>query len=392
MRFSFRGLFSVAFSFLFFLFLAVGVDAATYTVCASGCDHTDINMALTFAASGNDAVEVRGGGVSPYDPSTEMWPLAFLNASTTLTCSGGATIGQVSPTGNNLINLSTSSTVSGCNFSNVAFKTVESGGVPSPGIRIVGNTFSSSATGTIDFAYGAQDFVIANNTNINFLNLGATSTRGFIRGNTFYGRLNLVGDASMLSTSASSSQLHFLSNTFTSYVTGSVAASRLVVIDGFDQIFATNTLKYGATSPSSFDTSLLFNASGTNYIAGNFIDTPSEYWNCNGIRITNPRNELWTSFYTVRNNTVRVNGNCWNGFPIMARNTALGSTASSTLDFSYNLVFNAVSTTLSAYGITLIKSAADIPFTQTNSYNGAYRMGGVVKREITSVSAARLHL
>lgn len=371
--------------FLFGL-VSQSVNAANYTVCASGCDYTSVNAALTAAVSGNDVVEVQGAGGSPYTPASETWPITFASASTTLTCSGGATIGQTTATGNNLVFLSTSSTVSGCNLGNISFKTSASTDPP-PGIRIIGNTFSSSATGTIELIYGAQDFEIVNNTNINFMSLNATSTRGLIQGNTFYGRLITPDNASIMSTSVSSSRLRILSNTFTSYLTGTITASRTVIIDGFDQIFATNTIRYANTSPGTIDASLLFNASGTNYIAGNFIDTPSEVPNCNGIRITNASLNPWTSFYTVTHNTVRANGNCWNSFPILARNTVLGSTASSTLDFSYNLLFNSVTTTLSAYGITVLKTGSSIPFTQTNAYNGAYRMGGVVKMEITGVSA-----
>jgi hypothetical protein len=73
MRFSFRSLASFAVVALSVFFFSQEARAATYTVCASGCDYTDINMALTFAVSGNDIIEVQGSGGSPYNPATEFF-------------------------------------------------------------------------------------------------------------------------------------------------------------------------------------------------------------------------------------------------------------------------------------------------------------------------------
>ncbi len=378
--------------FIIFLFISFTaprfVQAATLTVCASGCDYTTVNAALSAAAEG-DVVDVQGGAASPYSPSTEVWPISFPNASTTLTCTGGATINQVSAAASNFIQLSTSSTVAACAFGNVTLRTVSLGVLPVSGVRVVNNTFSTTATSTVEFVYGARDFEISGNTNINFLGLRTTSTNGLIQNNTFYGRMGMIDSAAMFTSSATSSQLRVLSNTFTSYLSGTgLSASRAVVLGGFNQVFATNTIAYAVTSPSVIDTSLLVNASGTNYIAGNFISAPSEYASCNGISISQPSNNPWVSVNAVTRNTIVLSGNCSSGKGVYLSDPGYITTPSSTLDATYNLIVNSATTTNSRYGIEVGRSSVAVPFTQTNAYNGAYRMGGVVRYATTGGSAS----
>lgn len=368
------------------ILISTPVRAATLTVCASGCDYTTANAALAAATTG-DIVEVQGGAASPYSSSTEVWPITFPSVSSTLTCTGGASIGQTSAVSSNLIYLSTSSTVTGCTFGNVSLRSVSVGSNAVAGVRITNNTFSSTVTSTIELVYGARNFEISGNTNINFLSLSATSTNGLIQSNTFYGRMGNIDSVAMFVSSASSSQLRIFSNTFTSYLAVSgISATKAVSLGGYDQIFATNTITFAVTAPSGFDTGLLVSASGTNYIAGNFIDAPSEVGSCYGISIAQPSDNPWISVNNVTRNTIRLSGNCWNGRGVYLTDTGFSTAPSSTLNATYNIIFNAVTTTISQFGIEVRRSSVGIPFTQTNSYNGAYRMGGVVRYATTGGS------
>ena len=58
------------------------------------------------------------------------------------------------------------------------------------GLRIVDNTFSSSATGTVEFGTAVEDFEVRGNVNLNYLVLSSTSTNGLVQGNTFYAHLS----------------------------------------------------------------------------------------------------------------------------------------------------------------------------------------------------------
>lgn len=362
--------------------------AATRTVCADGCGYTTISSALTAAMGGGseDVIHVQSG----YDPATEVYSLGFPNASTTLMCDPGVSIGQTSPTGANAAYLSTSSTVIGCAFGNINLRSVSLGPDPVSGIRIINNTFSASVTGTIDFIYGGTNFEISGNTNISHLNLGATSTNGLVQNNTFYGWMSGRYSATMLLTHASSSNLRILNNTFTSYATVSNGSGWLLQISGYDQVFATNTVKYAADFVADVAGSVVFSASGTNYIAGNFIESPSEESTCSGLKIFAERNQPWTATYNIYRNTIINRGNCFAGSAIAYSDNWNSASIIPTINASYNLLFNAVSSTPSdKYGIHLSLQGSSV-MNQANQYNGAYGYAGVVATKTGGGSATNV--
>lgn len=374
------------------LIATTGVQAATKTICASGCDYTTISAAMGDTPTEGDIYQVQGGGGSPYSAAAESFAISFPSVSSTLTCTGGATIGQTSPTGNNIINLSTSSTIQGCTLGNVQIFTADLGENPPRGIRIVDNTFSTTVTSTISFAYGAQDFTVLNNTNINLFTISATTTNGTIQNNTFYGRMVSGQNTGIFALHASSSQLVISGNTFANRSATGGSATRLVTLDGWNITFATNTINYPVEFTSDSLTASLFSyASGTNYIGGNFIDTPSSTAACNGLKVTGSTTGPWNTTTTISHNTIRQRGNCYNGVPVAVASTGNRADIRIEITAAYNLLYNAASTTALRSGIEYSLSSSNY-FVQSNDWNGAYGFDMVVKRVIgvsaTDVSGA----
>ncbi len=361
------------------IFSASQAQAATKTICASGCDYTTINAAFVDSIVGGDVLQVVGSGGSPYAASSETWPVAFPNASTTLECTGGAVVSQTSALGQNRLYLATSSTVQNCTFGNVELAT-QSAPTPASGIRIIGNTFSTTATSTINFAEGATQFSVLNNTNINFLNARTTTTHGVIQDNTFYGRMAGQNVASMLALSASSSQLQIIGNTFSNRSSAQGISTRLIVLNGEYLTFATNTINYSVDfSGGDVDYSLLSYASGTNYIGGNFVDTPSSTTQCVGIGALVENNAAFQANYTFYRNTIRRRGACSAGVPLWVRSPYNRADIALTLNTNYNLIHNAGTSTSARPAIEYSVYAAN-SLTQSNDYNGAYGFSRVVQR------------
>lgn len=366
------------------LVTASSVHAATKSICAAGCDFATLGAAFTDVSdppADGDIYQVQGDAPSPYLTASESWPINFPNVSSTVTCTGGAVISQLTA-GDSRVYLSTSSTVQGCTLGNVQLATVTLvPGVPISGVRIVDNTFSTVASSSIQFLYGGQNFSILNNTNLNMLVLMGTSTQGVIQNNTFYGRMAGENQAVIFSTSVSSSQLLITGNTFSNRSENSGGSMRLVVLEGSDLTFATNTINY----PTEFvvdtiDSSLMTFASGTVYIGGNFIDTPRTNTNCAGIVVTIQNDAPWFANYTITRNTIRRRGDCASGLPISVGTQYNRSDIQLDVVASYNLLYNASTTSVNPairYDIHPMNV-----FTQTNEYNGAYGFASVVEQAI----------
>ena len=360
------------------LSVASQVQAATKTICAAGCGYTTIQDAFDDSPAEGDIYEVQGGGVSPYDPSSETWAVSFPNVSSTLLCTGGATISQTNPFGANRLTLTTSSTIQNCTFGNIELVTNSLGtGEPVGGIRLVNNTFSTSATSTISFVYGAKDFSILNNVNINSLFLSGTNTNGLIQNNTFYGRMAGRNQATMMAMSPTSSEIYIIGNTFSNRSTDGGGSHRMVVLEGSNIVFATNTVQYPIDFTSdTLDASVMSFASGANYVGGNFIDSPSSSARCSGLMITPSSDGPWSTSYTIRHNTVRLRGNCFSGRAIGLLTQFDRADIEVTVGAHYNLLYNAVTST-NSLGIEYRTSPSNT-FTEANSYNGAYRFEGSV--------------
>ncbi len=355
--------------FIFALLLAcTGVhaaEAATVSVCASGCDYATVSDAALFSGPG-DTIQVNGGGGSPYNPATETFNISLTFASTTLQCINGAVIGQANPTGSNALFLTTSSTVTGCTFSNVELRVGPSASVS--GIIIAGNTFSASATGTIRFAGEARHFSILNNTNVGGIEIAATSSYGLIEGNTVYGRSTLSsGNAAYFLSSVSSSQLTVRNNVFNSYVTTTSDTNvTAVVLKGEDITFVTNTIRMVNTPPSAFIGTLGVHASGTVNVSGNKLDSPIRgAGTCTIITVSPSSDVPWSQSLTMRNNTLR--GRCDDAGGMNVTDNGYTGPISITANISRNAIYGSSA----GAGLRFVRGIGSA-FSITNTDNGVY--------------------
>ncbi len=293
---------SVAFGI--FAIAPLSTEASTRTVCADGCHHATITAAKN-ASSAGDVISI---GVT-YDRSGETFPLQLGIENLSLSCSAGATIGQSSATGDNTIQLTTSSTVSGCTFSNVKLYT-QSNAYYS-GISITNNTVASNATGTISLSSQLGYVTISVNKNLDAINFLATSTNVTIQGNTFYGDHTEGASGILLTVGSTSTALTVSENYFESRITSLPGIQyQLVSLTGSGITFTTNTVRYIATPPTSIITSVTIGSTGgTHTIRGNKIESPlrtsgnTDY--CYGLSLYPESDMVATHIYHVGNNTFR---------------------------------------------------------------------------------------
>ena len=247
----------------------------TETVCASGCNYTSLYDAGNSAATGT-IIQVQ----STYSSATETFPIQLRNASTTIQCAAGVTVQQSTASSGdpmyNVIQLTNSSTVRDCTFSNInlyvgsnAYRT---------GILIDNNTFTPATTGTISLNSQMANVTIQNNTNLDSISFTATSTGVTISQNTFYGNNNPMKSGLMLNTVVTSTNMVVSENYFYSYFpstsTGSNLKLIMLVADGVT--FTTNTVRYMVTPPAALTyTAVIASEGGVHQIYGNKIESPA---------------------------------------------------------------------------------------------------------------------
>lgn len=391
MRTLLNAFFCLIFGVALFSLFSSTAQAATYHICSSGCDYTSINTAFGFASPG-DTFIVDGAGPTAYDPTTESFNIIFPDGGATIECTGGATIEQTTPDGNNFIYLKSNSIINNCNLSNIILGSYANSGTAPDGIQITNNTFNENATSTIAFSQGGTNFIIQNNQYIGEAWLQTTSTDGLIQNNLFKTNGHSFGGGIIFNTSASSSNISIIGNTFYND-TSSYGGTNFLSINGENITFATNTIRY-LTEPTSgmIAGSLSFSASGThNYIGGNFIDSPgSRGSSCGGVISVYPyqSNGDWHSTVTIAHNTIRVRGNCVNGIPIRYSDIGMGVLTVVGLNIHYNLIDNeTVSSTIDAPAIEIRGEPAN-SITLTHDYNGAYKFSSILKKAINGVGMA----
>lgn len=388
-----------------FIALAPKTEAAALTVCGSAitCTGTTISGVLTGAGTG-DTITVQGVGVNasnPYNPATEAWPVEFRAASNTLVCAGGATISRSTSNETGALRLSTSSTISDCTIANVSLSPVFEIGADgqSPhGIHILNNVFSIGTTSTIGTGnVGMTNFLISGNTNIQYiaLNQNATNTRGIISNNTFRNRLVYNGSGvNMIETSASTTNISIINNTFTNVISAIGNANTFFLIDGVNITFASNTFRNPAQSLNYTGMGgfyvMNFHASGTqNYIGGNIIEVPtSTAVDCVGINIQPSAvvTGIWSSTVNLTHNTI-----------VFGRGSLCGTNSSGVsfspsgggftradivLNASYNLIANEYGLASTIGAINLNTQAVSSTVTVNEDYNGVYGFDGAVIHEI----------
>lgn len=403
MRTLLRSIFSVLLFIGCFIAFTQKIHAAALTVCASGCTGPTIEGVLNGASVG-DTVTVQGltaNPSNPYNPATEAFPINFRAASTTLICANSdVVIGQQTPTGGNDFSLTTSSTISGCTFSNInlgtAYLTGAMGQSPH-GIYLLNNTFSASATSTASFgSAGITDFVISGNTNFENIafTANATNTRGLITNNTFRNRQKAQGNGSvMLNGTVSTTNISIINNTFTNTLANVGQWNTFVNIDGENITFASNTIRnVGAAAYTDFGifSALRFSATGTNYIGGNDIEVPtSTAITCVGIDISPAQaaGRNWTMNTTLTHNTIRFGRSsaCDNASSsgIMFGPNDVFDNLSLTLNATYNLIDKEFGTASGVGGIELGIWNATTTVNVTSDYNGAYGFTHATRKKIS---------
>lgn len=358
------------------------VEAATKTICGTGggCNYETLTAAFEDSPGVGDVFQIQGGEVTPfpYSSASESWPISFPNTTTTVECVGGAVIGQPMIGSEKRLYLSTGSTIQNCTFGHVQLTSTPSDGSVSPnGIVIQDNVFSTTVSSTIDLSSaGAVHFLIQGNSNINFLGI-ASSTDGIIQNNTFYG--NQAGHAGgiILESSDTTSHLQFIGNTFTNYSPNILGSIRLLSLGGLDQTFASNTIRYAVDFPveESPESSLKMTAAGTNYLGGNFIDSPNGSSVCSAVAIYTVSGQAWSGEYTISHNTIRRRPYCsHDGTPILYSTLSNRGDVSMAMHLNYNLFYNASSTVDDGPAALFIRGALT-SLTVSNSYNGIYRFG-----------------
>lgn len=328
------------------LFLAVPTaSAATLTVCASGCDYTTITAAKNAASSG-DTISVQAS----YAPAGESFPVSLSTSNLTISCAAGATIGQTTANGNNTLQLTTSSTVSGCGLSNINFST-GSGYVS--GITISGNSAVGAATTTLSFGSQIGYMSITNNQNLDNIKLQATSTNVTIQGNTFYGDVYNNVSGILLGVAATATSMTVTDNTFESRITAIAGGSNLKLIDIFGQsvTFTTNTVRYIEQAPSSIVGTMYVQTTGaspTVVIRGNKIEGPyrGDSDPAEALRIFPGSTMNQSITATLVNNTFR--NRMATGGPLTITDSGSSATISIAATIQRNLFFTAISTNKTA--------------------------------------------
>lgn len=367
---------------------AAHVQAATKTVCGvgGGCDYSSLTEAFADSPAAGDVFQV-GAGESPYAAAAETWPITFPVATTTVECVGGAQIGQPAIGDENRVYLSSGSTIQNCSLGYVQLMTASPHGAVSPsGIVIQNNTFATTVTSTIDFTTaGAVNFVIQDNTNINYLGF-ASSTDGIVQNNTFYGDEAGYRDAAIVYTSDTTGRIQFIGNTFTNYSAVTAGSMALIHLSGSDQTFASNTIRYAVNFPisASVQSSLEMNAAGTNYIGGNFIYSPNGT-GCSAVTLSTVTDQAWSGSYTILHNTIYRQPYCTSGGSGVTYSTMSNrADVSMTMRIDYNLFYNASSTADGRPAVHFIYGALT-SLSQSNAHNGIYNFGSALHAEVSGV-------
>ncbi len=231
------------------LFVVFRVHATpTITVCASGCDYTNITTAVTDATlSGGGTVSVQ----ATYDPTGEpSYPSAVIAPSYTNTAidcqNSGAYIGVLDPTATTTISMISGDSLNNCNVRNTLVNAhVVLDGDITTGATISGNTFDPSSWSLLTLQYFSGP-LIQNNTGHFTIDI-AWSVAPIIDGNTMTGEMNF--NSVVLVTRGAMPQGTITNNHFT--------------IDGFNNIwwnfsggslnFSSNTVEFVGTAPVGFD-------------------------------------------------------------------------------------------------------------------------------------------
>lgn len=368
------------------LHFSSNAQAATFTVCASGCDATSIINGYFATTTGNgDIVEVKGSlHANPYNPASESYPLN-LNGRTdvTIQCvdegSGVATIGNAGST--DVIELRENDiTIKDCNLDRVNLRAQNDNGLIDNNIFI-----DTSAPSNIDVISGTGN-TISNNTDLNGMVIWGASIDARVTGNTI--KIQYASGAQGVGLSGATGGVggphgaEIDNNTFTNAVGG---RANYTFIDGSGSeplgeglSIHGNTFSF-PTPPTNDGTGGVMISLWSGGVLGSVpIDNTSIYNNY----FTFPTNQTAGNWYAIAlmsvngaitaeiyNNTIKMSSNC--GTECSGIYSAGDNVR--TIDLNYNLIYSDNPT--SKYGIWVVKGAGGQSITE--DYNGFYNTGEI---------------
>ncbi len=364
------------------LFVVFKVHATpVITVCASGCDYTNITSAVT------DATLSSGGTVTvqaTYDPTGEpSYPAAVITPSYTSTIidcqNSGAYLGVTDGTATTTFNLIGSNSITNCNARHVNIQTLGTGVT---GIAITGNTFDAAAWSSVSLAEMVNP-VFQNNTGKVSISLssnsGASAVNPLLDGNSLVGSNNF---SSIISTLFGASGLvaptnaTMTNNTFTitnfdgnwwSYNNG-------------DLDFERNTVTF--TGTQSINNPQMSFCGGTFNVSYNYfsfaydVATPYEHlqfgWNCTGV----------TNDYQFTHNTVVAPLS--SGSLVRFVNTTAGTTATLRSNLFDNLTPVPLGTDSNINAIAFEAELGEGTFSAGEGFNGAHGFSHIISNNGTA--------
>lgn len=356
-----------------FLFGSQPVQAATTTVCGSGCDYTSLNDAISAIPAPGDTVVLSSGysfGSPPENPSLN------LPDDLTLTCDPGVVYGDAGA-GSMYIYPGSNTTIRNCTFENTSFDA--SGRV---NVSWIDNTFTSAASSQIVLT-GTTGFTITGNQGIQKIQ-NQNADDGTISNNQFecrYGQncLALVtaggGPFNFQNPADVPNDINITNNDFANYNT-STGGDFIYLFAGINITFASNTIRSAVQVDDFFITMLTVGNAQVTLNNNRFFYPEKQSGETNGIWGLNIRVDSsdatisaeHNGFFITSSTQSSTNGNACLG---LFDNGATTGTKNIDITFRYNLCYNGTTST-GGNAIALNYYTTSSLVTLHESYNGFY--------------------
>ncbi|GEM_PF-1622968 len=356
---------------------APSTQAATSTVCASGCDFVSLKDAIT-AFTPTDGILLDTGYV--FDDTLEDDTISFPDQ-LTLACSPGVVFGDVDDT-RGLLLPGSDMTIRDCTFEKVDFDATGR-----TNVSFLNNTFSNVASSGLVFT-STDGFVIRGNNGIQKVQV-QNADNGTIEDNAFECRFNnncltlsTAGGGPFDFTNPNDVPANFLvaNNTFSNYNTNS-GGDFVHLFAGLNVDFVDNTVESAVLMNDAFVTMLTIQ-NGEVYLARNIFLFPEKSPGAtNGAWGINIRVDEGDANVVAEHNTLIMGGaestvganSC---FGIFDGGAASGLQVVNA-EFRYNLCHNPLST-VGGNGVSMNYDPASSTVHFVDAYNGLSNLGGAI--------------
>lgn len=389
----FRALFlALSFGFAGILFSSAPVHAATTTVCASGCDFTSLNAAVSAPPAPGDSIVLQTGYT--YDEIAEGGSINLPDG-LTLACDSGVTYGD-SLQAPNYLYPGSSTILYGCTFENTNFDASGKSDV-----RFLENIFSSAAASQLVFTL-SSGITIRDNQGIQKVQF-QNADNAVIENNVFECRhgvncLTLAtaggGPFDYSNPADVSDNVDIINNTFHNY---NVSGSDYVhLFAGIDINFSGNLIDSAVVVDDAFVTVVTISNGQVNFANNVIVFPEKDPGDTNGTWGLNIRVDEGDVDLTAEHNTFIMGGAA----------TALGGSAcfgvfdagsaaglqQLNLDFQYSICYNPFPNN-GGTGINLNYNTASSTVTLHDAYNGFTRLSTLINDSngvLTSVDATSI--